>query len=67
MKLKILIFQDKLGTLLEMRLSGVAEQNYTVSYRKYQIKQKDRLIVHLVDYSVSTETPYGVVIVDFEK
>jgi len=39
-KVKKLDFQDRLGILLEMRLSGVAEQNYTVSYGKYQIKEQ---------------------------
>ena len=34
MKLKILIFQDRLGILLEMRLSGVAEQEYAMLYGK---------------------------------
>ena len=36
-KVKKLDFQDRLGILLEMRLSGVAEQNYTVSYGKSQL------------------------------
>jgi len=35
--LKILIFQDRFDILLEMRLSGVAEQGYTVLYGKSQL------------------------------
>jgi hypothetical protein len=35
--LKNLIFQDRFDILLEMRLSGVAEQEYTGLYEKSQL------------------------------
>jgi hypothetical protein len=37
MELKILIFQGGFGILLKMRLSGVAEQEYTGLYGKSQV------------------------------
>jgi len=37
--LKFSIFQDRFDILLEMRLSGVAEQDYTVLYGKSQLKE----------------------------
>ena len=36
-RLKILIFKDRLGILLEMRFSGVAEQEYAMLYGKSQV------------------------------
>jgi creatinine amidohydrolase/Fe(II)-dependent formamide hydrolase-like protein len=38
MKLESLIFQDRFDTLLEMRLSSVAEQEYTMLYGKSRLE-----------------------------
>jgi hypothetical protein len=37
---KILMFPDRFDILLKMRLSGVAEQNYTMLYGNIQTKEQ---------------------------
>ena len=45
MRLESLIFRDRFDSLLEKRLSGVAELGYTMLYGKFQVMFIDRLAI----------------------